>query len=232
MRVPSELVPQPALPGQLTLFAMRRDWSVLTGVDRRRQDLPELTPAARALVVDFDWLMRRQEWHPHTRHLYRRTLMILVSWLGADAPLLESDIYDLERSDPNVAARRLCRFLADRGLLVPDPRRHQDRDQIRVEAAIAAWPPPLSSELQAWVGVLRRPAHQSPWACREPLGYRIICGYLRHLHPVLAQWRTEGITSLTQVTATHVGQALAGRRGVPRYMLLAALRSLFKALRH
>ncbi|WP_393071557.1 hypothetical protein [Streptomyces sp. LN704] len=58
MRVPSELVPQPALPGQLTMFAMRRDWSVLTGVDRRRQDLPELAPAARALVVDFDWLMR------------------------------------------------------------------------------------------------------------------------------------------------------------------------------
>ncbi|MFE3270978.1 hypothetical protein [Streptomyces sp. NPDC059215] len=132
-------MPQPALPGQLTLFAMRRDWSVLTGVDRRRQDLPELTPAARALVVDFDWLMRLQEWHPHTRHLYWRTLMILVSWLGADAPLLESDIYDLERSDPNVAARRLCRFLADRGLLVPDPRRHQDRDQVRVEAAIAMY---------------------------------------------------------------------------------------------
>ncbi|MFG2425987.1 hypothetical protein ACGFWD_44365 [Streptomyces sp. NPDC048448] len=70
------------------------------------------------------------------------------------------------------------------------------------------------------------------WARREPLGYRIICGYLRYLHPVLAQWRTEGITSLTQVTATHVGRALAGRRGVARYMLLAALRSLFKALRH
>jgi hypothetical protein len=58
-----------------------------------------------------------------------RTLTILVSWLGADAPIPESDVHDLAKLDNYLSAKRVCQFLRSRGLLVPDPERRRDRNR-------------------------------------------------------------------------------------------------------
>ncbi|MFE6484944.1 hypothetical protein ACFVGN_18675 [Streptomyces sp. NPDC057757] len=214
-------MPQPALPGQQTLFTMRRNWAPLLAVDRRRQTLPALTPAARQLADDFNRLMIHQQWDSAIRHLCRRTLLILLSWLGADAPILEADVRDLARSDSAVSAKRVCAFLADRNLLTPDPRRH-DRHQTGTDRLITAWPTPLNTQLHSWATTVRER--------NQPPSWRTIRNYLRHLQPALTTWTGQNITSLQQVTPPHIERALADHPH-SRTMLLAALRSLFTTLK-
>ncbi|MGW0949881.1 hypothetical protein ACWD4O_46185 [Streptomyces sp. NPDC002623] len=227
VRAPCALIAQPTLPHQQLLFAMPRDWSALVDIDRRTGCLPELSSAARQLVSFFDRMTREQHWTKVARWMNRRTLTILVSWLGADAPVLESDVYDLARADVNLAAKRVCQFLKGRGLLIEDPGLYQDRDQRWINQVLAALPPVISSELRIWVSVLRGEGRRE----HEAISYWAIRHYLFALRPVLDQWIAEGVTRLREITATQVRQSVSAVPGSRGRNLLIALRSLFRALK-
>lgn len=227
VRAPCALFAQPTLPGQQLLFGMRRDWSPLVDIDRRSGHLPELSATAWQLVSDFDRMMREQHWTKMARWMNRRTLTILVSWLGADAPILESDVYDLARAGVNLAAKRVCQFLKGRGLLIEDPTLHQDRDQRWINQALAALPPMITNELRTWVSVLRGEGRRE----HEAISYWAIRRYLFALRPVLDQWIAENITSLREISAPQVRQSVTASPGSRGRTLLIALRSLFRALK-
>ncbi len=107
----------------------------------------------------------------------RRTLTILVSWLGADAPLPESDIRALVDTRLKVSGRRVTQFLEARGLLIPDPEFRRDTHQTRLEAELAALPETIAQELSVWIKVVRG---EGKW---EPTGrtYRSIFRYFQVL---------------------------------------------------
>jgi hypothetical protein len=140
--------------GQEALFTMRRDWSPVLALLRRRPraDLP-LTERARLLVAEYHQLRADQQAPDYRKNIH--TLTILMYWLGAQAAVLERDVHDLAQLDPNLAAKPVCQFLHARGLLVDDPDLHQDADLVWIEAALDALPQPFASEVRGWVDVLR-----------------------------------------------------------------------------
>jgi hypothetical protein len=209
-RAGREIDPHIVHPGQLVLFTVRRDWSPLVG--RRTEDLPALTASARTLVDDFVRVTRDQQWEKSRRAANLRTLMVLVSWLGADAPIAEADVRDLAQLDGYLPAKRVCQFLRSRGLLVPDPERRRDRNRDWIEQVLSELPRQFAHELRCWVRVLRGEGRRE----HPALGYASIRRYLTALQPVLALWISQGITSLRQITHDHVAQAVAARAGQPR----------------
>ena len=77
-------------PAQGTLFQARRDWACLTVGEL--DQLPALTPAAKALLEEFQQHARAQGWNAAARNTGAKTLRILLAWVGADAPIHEADI--------------------------------------------------------------------------------------------------------------------------------------------
>ncbi len=146
--------PHLAVPGeQVLMFHLQRDWSSLAG--RRPDELPALTEPARRLVEDFEQVMREQHWERTRRFANRRTLTVIVSWLGAEVPIAEADVYDLVKLDPYLSAKRVCQFLQSRGLLLPDPTRRRDRNREWIEQVISQLPHHFPRELR---GVGERPS--------------------------------------------------------------------------
>ncbi|MGW3931127.1 hypothetical protein ACWECC_23920 [Streptomyces microflavus] len=221
------LTPQLVMAGQQELFTLPRDWSPLLNIDRRIELLPELTPPAKALVSDLVRMMRGHQWELSHRTANVRALTILVSWLGADAPLLEADVYGLTSQDSNLSAKRLCQFLAARGMLVEDPERHQDPDEIWVEETLSTLPDQMADELRMWVKVLRG---EGLWE-HPARSFESIRRYLFALPPVIRFWAGQGISSLREVTAEDITEAIELRQGAPARTIHIALRSVFKALR-
>ncbi|MFE7958752.1 hypothetical protein [Streptomyces sp. NPDC057413] len=215
-----------AARGQEPLFGMRRDWSPVMARLRRRsyRDLP-LTSEARALTEELDRLRRGRQDPAYRKDI--RTLTILVYWLGAETLFQERDVHDLALLDANLAAKRVCQFLAARGLLVEDPELHRDADQVWVEATIAALPPTVADEVSLWVKVLRGQGRRE----HEARSYDGIRRYLTSLQPVLTAWTRSGITTLRQITSSHASTAVDDLTGSARRQLAISLRSLFKALR-
>ncbi|MFH9426317.1 hypothetical protein [Streptomyces sp. NPDC017529] len=212
--------------GQEPLFRMRRDWSPVLARLRRRTyvDLP-LTGPARALTEDLTRLRRDQQDPSHRTDI--RTLTILVYWLGAETAITERDVHDLAQLDSNLTAKRLCQFLATRGLLAEDPELRRDADQVWIETALGALPQPAAEEVATWVRVLRGQGRRE----HEARGYNGIRRYLTALQPVLTAWTDSGITTLRQITSEHATTALDDLTGHTRRKLAISLRSLFKALR-
>lgn len=113
-----------------------------------------------------------------------------MSWLGADAPLPESDIRALVDTRLKVSGRRETQFLEARGVLIPDPEFRRDTHQTRLEAELAALPETIAQELSVWIKVVRG---EGKW---EPTGrtYRSVFRYFQVLdvhvegpiHPVCA----------------------------------------------
>ncbi|MCK1820302.1 hypothetical protein MTQ10_11895 [Streptomyces sp. XM83C] len=215
-----------AARGQKPLFGMRRNWSPVMARLRRRsyRDLP-LTSEARALTEELDRLRRGRQDPAYRKDI--RTLTILVYWLGAETPFQERDVHDLALLDPNLAAKRVCQFLAARGLLVEDPELHRDADQVWVEATIATLPPTVADEVSLWVTVLRGQGRRE----HEARSYDGIRRYLTSLQPVLTAWTRSGITTLRQITSDHATTAVDELTGSARRQLAISLRNLFKALR-
>ncbi|MEU8586509.1 hypothetical protein AB0C59_05795 [Streptomyces sp. NPDC048664] len=215
-----------AARGQEPLFEMRRDWSPVMARLRRRsyRDLT-LTGAARALTEELDRLRRGQQDPAYRKDI--RTLTILVYWLGAETAFRERDVHDLALLDPNLAAKRVCQFLAARGLLAEDRELHRDADQVWVEATIATMPPTVADEVSLWVKVLRGQGRRE----HEARSYDGIRRYLASLQPVLAAWTRSGITTLRQITSDHATTAVDDLTGSARRQLAISLRSLFRALR-
>ncbi|MFF2752079.1 hypothetical protein ACFVVA_41910 [Kitasatospora sp. NPDC058048] len=212
--------------GQESLFTMRRDWSPVLALLRGRPwgELP-LPGAAAALVGDFAELRRDQTESGLRKNI--RTLTILGYWLGAENAFHERDVHDLARLDTHLAAKPVCQFLRARGLLVDDPGLHRDHDQVWIERVLATLPHPVAEEVRAWVEVLRGQCRRE----NEPRSWENIRRYLTNLRPVLTAWTAGGMTTLREVTADHLQNALDNLDGTACRQLAIALRSLFRALK-
>ncbi|MFI6670974.1 hypothetical protein ACIBM1_39465 [Streptomyces sp. NPDC050481] len=211
--------------GQQPLFTIRRDWApVLARLRSMPAGEPPLTETARRLVEDFthDRPGQRPDYRKNTR-----TLTILLYWLGADTAVFERDVYDLARIDVNLAAKPVCQFLRVRGLLVEDPELHRDADLAWIESTLTALPEPVASQVGIWVKAMREQGHREG----EPRGCDGIRRYLTALHPTLTAWTTTGVTSLREITTTHIEDAVDGPTRYARRGLATALRSLFRALK-
>ncbi|MFI1177508.1 hypothetical protein [Streptomyces melanogenes] len=212
--------------GQQVLFRIRRDWtSVITRV-RNRQTLPELSERASTLVQEFDSL-RRQRRGPGLGRESQRTLVLLLRFLGAEAPVWEHDVHDLARAGSGLHAARVCEFLFARGLLVEAPELHADPDKAWIEAVLSGLPAQLAVEVGVWVTVLRG---QGRWS-RPPRSFRCIRRYLAALQPALASWHEGGTTSLRGVTEQDIVAVARNLTGGQDPQLATALRSLFRALK-
>jgi site-specific recombinase XerC len=221
------LIPQLAVPGQEALFTARRDWTPLLDLDRRVESLPELTESARRLADEFATMMRDQQWDTNQKVVNGRTLTILLSWLGADAPILEADVVELSRQDSNLSAKRVCHFLKLRGMLIEDPDLHRDRDLEWIEAALATLPEQIATEVRAWVTVLRGQGRRE----HEARGYDSIRRYFSGMQSVLEGWSADGVTSLREITHDDIKKAIGDREGHAARYRQTSLRSLFRALR-
>jgi integrase len=211
-------------PAQGVLFDVRRDWSCVT-VGSLHQ-LPALTPSAEALLAEFHRYARSRRWEDPIRDLAARSLRIVLAWVGADAPIHEADLRSLPSDRPGTNARRIVQFLAERGLLIPDPDRQIDIHQRAIDQRIQTLPAGLAEELRRWVQVLRGQGRR-----RHPaLPFHTIRKYLGYAYPVLQQWGSEH-DSLREISPEHIENAMGGLTGHPAGDRLTALRSLFRALK-
>jgi hypothetical protein len=212
------------VPGQGTLFDARRDWSCIAvgSLDQ----LPSLTPAAKALLTEFREHARARGWEEEVRRLAARSLRIVLAWIGADAPIREADIRGIHASRPGTSARRMIEFLASRNLLVPDPAREADPHEQAIERRLRGLPAGIAGELRRWVLVLRGEGRRP----HEPMAFETIRKYLGYLYPVLADWSGR-VASLREITSGNIRHALKQRPGQPAQDLASALRSLFRALK-
>ncbi|WP_454607320.1 hypothetical protein [Streptomyces tendae] len=213
-------------PGQERLFELRRDWSPV--VELARHDLPTLTDSAERLLADLDSAMKQEMWSTVPATKTRNTLTVLVSWLGADAPLLESDIRALvDNRSLKFSGRRVTQFLEARGLLIPDAEFRRDAYQKRLEAELAALPATIAQELSVWIKAVRG---EGKW---EHTGrtYRSIARYWHVLDPILNGWIADGVESLREITQDDVKRAIATRKGTPARSIHIVLRNVFRALR-
>ena len=211
-------------PAQLTLFQARRDWSCIAVGSLGR--LPSLTPAAAVLLEEFQRYARARQWEPEVRWTGARSLRILLSWLGAEAPVDEADIRALAAGRRSTSSRRMLQFLDDRGLVIPDPARLAHPTQRAIDERIATLPGGLAGELRRWVQVLRGEGRRA----HPQLPFATIRSYLNCLCPVLLTW-ADHVTSLREITRNDIETALGQRQGNTARNLLPAFRSLFRALK-
>ncbi|SBW27847.1 hypothetical protein FDG2_5454 [Candidatus Protofrankia californiensis] len=208
-------------PRQSELFPTgRRDWA---GIERR--PLPALTAAAQGFVDAFDQQAREQSWKGPCRTTNLRVLTILVAWLGADAPIQETDVRAVAVLRTNLAGLRVAQFLDAHHLLIPDPAKQVSMDEAAVHRLADAMSDVFRGEVHIWIGVLRgegtRPSRRMSWTT--------IRRYLGYVLPVLRAWRDDGIDSLNQITSEHVTAAIAAQPYPGSAH--SGLRSLFRALK-
>lgn len=214
-----------AVPGQQMLFESRRDWRAVARLGL--QNLPSLTTSAQRLLADLDHVMKEEMWAKGPAFTTRRTLNILVAWLGADAPLLESDIQALVETKERVSGRRVSQFLEARGLLVPDPEFRRDAHEVRLKEELAALPETIAQEVAVWIKVVRG---EGKWE-HASRSYRSIFRYFHVFKPILEGWLTDGVESLREVSRDDVKDAIATRKGTPARSIHIVLRNVFRALR-
>jgi site-specific recombinase XerD len=211
-------------PTQIMLFDARRDWSRFTVGSPNA--MPELTPAAAALLEEFQRHAQTGGWGPMPRNAGAMTLRVLLGWLGAAAPIPEADIRAVADHRPNSAIRRVLQFLDAHGMVIADPARQGDTIERAIQQRIDTLPDALADEIGCWIRVLRgegrRPHPQFPFAT--------IRSYLNCLRPTLAIW-TESVTSLREITGPDIQAALNRQPPVTARNLLSALHSLFRALK-
>ena len=216
--------PHLAVPGQGTLFDARRDWSCIAvgSLDQ----LPSLTPAAKALLAEFRDHARAQGWDEEVRRRSARSLRIVLAWVGAAAPIPEADISGISADRPGTSARRMIQFLASRNLIIPDPAREADPHEQAIERRIHGLPAVIAGELRRWILVLRGEGRRP----HQPMAFETIRKYLGYLYPVLTDWSGR-FASLREVTSDGIRHALRQRPGQPAQDLATALRSLFRAFK-
>ena len=210
-------------PAQATLFQARRDWTCLTVGEL--DQLPALTPAARALLEEFRQHARAQGWNTTARNTAAKTLRILLAWVGADAPIHEADIRALA-GRRSTTIRRVLQFLTGKNMVTPDPSRQGDTAERAIQRRITTLPDGIAGEVRRWVQVLRgqgrRPHPQFP--------FTTIRSYLNCFSPMLASWASR-VTSLREITRQDIQAALDDQPPVTARNLLSALHSLFRALK-
>ncbi|MDX2681563.1 hypothetical protein [Streptomyces soliscabiei] len=208
--------------GQQVFFEAERDWRPLVGAL-----LPPPPPRVRALLSDFARYTTEHGWTTDSAETMARLLRIAATWMGTDAPYREEDLQALNHAHGSLGRPRgLMAFLRQRGQLLPEPPR-RDRNEALVQRTIAALPTRIRDELSTWVTVLRadtRPQHRAT-------DYGTVRRYLVYLTPTLADWTTR-YTTLRQVTAADVADAVTAVKGPRAHERAVALRSLFRALKH
>lgn len=203
--------------GQGVLFDLRRDWSRIDS-----DDLPALTEHAQTLLEQFRQAARAERWSVSLRTRATRSLRMLLSWLGTDAPIPEADILSL----PGNASRRVLRFLDSHRLVATIPGSPVDHEERAVAARIQTLPEPIASEVRRWVTALRgqgRRAHRARSSS-------VIRKYVDNAHPMLTDW-SQTLGSLREITPDHIRAALDARTGHIARHVQVALRSLFQALK-
>ncbi|MBT2394070.1 hypothetical protein J7E87_32850 [Streptomyces sp. ISL-1] len=208
-----------ALPGQLEMFHLVRDWSRLN-----EQRLPALLPGARRLLTDFVAHFRSRGWKESNFAPNVRTLRMLLAHLGAEAPLWEEDVRLLARRD-DFTGPRVINYLRLTGRLVPDQRANAALAHARRLADAA--PEPFRAPLHQWIDVLCGTG-APPSSSLAPT---TIDGYVRRAAPVLAAWHQDGLTDVRAVTREHIDTTLKPLKGQVASSLATALRSLFRALK-
>ncbi|MGW8879260.1 hypothetical protein [Streptomyces mirabilis] len=211
--------PHLALPGQLELFPLARDWS---RVDERR--LPALTPSAKEVLDGFVAHIRERGWKRRALSTSIRTLRVLVAHLGAETPLREEDVRLLSRRQDFNGAR-VVNYLRVTGRLVPD--RRSDAASARARRLADMAPQPFCAAVHRWIDVLSGQAARPS----VPLAPTTVCAYVRRVSPCLRAWYEAGIGDLRAVTGEHVQQTLKALKGEEAKSLATPLRSLFRALK-
>jgi site-specific recombinase XerC len=178
----------------------------------------------RALLAELSGYGQARGWAPATMMRARRSLTILLTrhpTLGdqtMDAAAVRAFLIGRRQ-----VALRVVEFLTDQGLL-----------RVADQAVLDGWlarrlqslSDPIRTETQTWIEVLRG---RGPRAGR-PRKHTTIQGYLRALHPALADWSAR-YQYLRQVTAQDITAQLAAVTGPTRLLVLAAMRSLFGTLK-
>jgi len=209
--------------GQLALFSLRRDWKPVA----QQKVLPALTPAAQLVIDDVDRMAALHAWKPLSLSAVRRTLRILLSWLGADTPIAEDDVRALQEDHPQATAGRVLLILDEHHLLLRSPDSEKSADQRWVESHLdGLGDSEIRAELSEWVRVMRGEGRQR----RRARSWEVIRKYLWSVLPTIRSWSHE-LTSLRQVTSDHVRAALANLTGTPAQGVRTGLRSVFVALR-
>ncbi|MET7484486.1 hypothetical protein [Streptomyces sp. NPDC005538] len=211
--------PHLALPGQLDLFPLARDWSRVE--DRR---LPALTPKAQEVLDGFVAHIRERGWTRKALGTSIRTLRVLLAHLGADAPLREEDIRLLARRH-HFNGARVVNYLRVTGRLLPD--RRSDAASARARRLADTAPQPFRSAVHRWIDVLSGQATRPS----VPLAPTTVCAYVRRVSPCLRAWHETGIGDLRAVTGEHVRETLKALKGEDAKALATPLRSLFRALK-
>ncbi|MFE1882786.1 hypothetical protein [Streptomyces diastatochromogenes] len=208
-----------ALPGQLELFHVVRDWS---RVDERR--LPAMTEPAREVLDGFVAHIRRRGWKMGPLGPSIRTLRVLLAYLGAAAPLLEEDVRLLARQH-NFSGARVINYLRLTGLLAAGQK--ADAYLARARRVADEMPAPYAGPVHRWIDVLCGHGSRRSW----PMAPSTIAAYTRLAGPSLHTWYDAGITDLRSVTHAHIEKALEPVKGEAAKSLATALRSLFRALK-
>lgn len=210
-------------PGQLELFPMRRDWKPVA----KLAVLPALTPAAQRVVDDVDRMAADHAWNPISLSAVKRTLRILLSWLGADSPIAEDDVRTLQQDHPPATTARVLLILAKHRLLTRSADSETTVDQRWVETRIEdIGHATISAELRLWVRVMRGEGRRR----RRPRSWEIIRNYLFAAAPTLQSWAAD-LSSLREVTPEHIRAALKDLSGTSAQGVRTGLRSVFVALR-
>jgi hypothetical protein len=212
----------PAAGGQLHLArAASAAGHARSAVPARRHHQHEHQDLLAALVG----YGQTRGWSPETQGYTRRGLVALLDQVALDtveAPLDAAAVRQF-LNQRGLPALRLVQFLADQGLV------HVDKQAVLdgwLTRRLAPLPDPIRTEVHGWVEVLRG---RGPRAGRARKA-TTIQGYLRALAPALADWSAR-YQSLRQVTGDDVAAQLEPVTGPTRQLTLAAMRSLFRALK-
>ncbi|MFE3387399.1 hypothetical protein [Streptomyces anulatus] len=220
---PSEVIAPCLVPhGQQELFPAERDWSAL-----RRAALPGPRPEAARLLATFDAHARAHAWTDQARKAAAHVLRIAATWLGTRAPFAEHDLRAISAATgrgSRIRPRALNAFLAEHGLLLPEPRPTVSSSEAFVEQVIAGYPSRIADELASWARLLRSRSS------RPPTEWRTLRRYLCYAKGPLADWARRYQT-LRQVTADDVLNAVTSVKGDRAHARAVALRSIFRALK-
>lgn len=219
-RASAERSPHQLVPGQASLFPVRRDWANATDKLQRYALSPESIEAMRRLAAHGE----EQGWSRNNQDQASQTLRTLLGWLGAAAPIPEQDIRSL--SKVGLKTRRVLRFLEDERLVISDPSRQSEPREHAVARIIASLPATIASELEEWAESMREVDGRG----RPRATYRTISAYLAYAYPALTEWGRRYRT-LREVTPGDVDAVVAARRGGEAHRLGTALRSIFRTLK-
>ncbi|WP_281208424.1 hypothetical protein [Streptomyces sp. Isolate_45] len=234
-------------PEQGLLFDMDRDWRRVALLDPDM--LPVPTARAAALLEDFRTTFADPETGllPETSRRTMTALACLLSWLGAEAPLKESDVRAVAAARPGCSANKITSFLKERTLLLQDPpltvsgelhaeqpaaarRQTPAAREAALEAAVlvsvSRLPEPLSNELTVWVRVMRGTGRHQ----HRTVDWSRIRRYLYIATPVLTGWSTT-TGSLREITTAQVKDELDRHSGARARDIHHVMLSIFRALK-